>query len=57
MITFGIHATARAARFEALEPTRQGRRRHFGGVARNGARNSQYMSDHVQKELAFIQTA
>ena len=29
----GIHAHARATRFEALEPIRQGVRRHFGGFA------------------------
>lgn len=31
----GIHAAARATRFEALEPIRQGVRRHFGGMARD----------------------
>jgi len=58
----GIHAAARATRFEALEPIRQGVRRHFGGMARDSARSlavrhdhgSQYMSDHFQKELAFL---
>ena len=58
----GIHAAARATRFEALEPIRQGVRRHFGGMARDSARGlavrhdhgSQYMSDHFQKELAFL---
>ena len=43
-------------------PTRQGVRRHFGGTARDSARDlalrqdhgSQYMSDHFQKELAFL---
>src|SRR5271166_2802044 len=30
----GIHAHARATRFEALEPIRQGVRRHFGGFFR-----------------------
>src|SRR4051794_20162098 len=34
----GIHAAARATRFEALEPIRQGVRRHFGGMARDSAR-------------------
>ena len=29
----GIHAAGRATRFEALEPLRQGVRRHFGGFA------------------------
>jgi putative transposase len=58
----GIHAHARATRFEALEPIRQGVRRHFGGFARDIAKGlamrhdhgSQYMSDHFQKELAFL---
>ena len=58
----GIHAHARATRFEALEPIRQGVRRHFGGFARGIARGlavrhdhgSQYMSDHFQQEIAFL---
>ena len=58
----GIHAHARATRFQALEPIRQGVRQHFGGFAKAIARGlairhdhgSQYMSDHFQKELAFL---
>lgn len=58
----GIHAAARATRFEALEPIRQGVRRHFGGFARDIARGvairhdhgSQYMSDHFQQEITFL---
>jgi putative transposase len=58
----GIHAAARATRFEALEPIRQGVRRHFAAFAKDVARGlsvrhdhgSQYMSDHFQKELAFL---
>ena len=58
----GIHAHARATRFEALEPIRQGVRRYFGGFAKDIAaglavrhdHGSQYMSDHFQKELAFL---
>src|SRR3712207_4997491 len=58
----GIHAHARATRFQALEPFRQGVRQHFGGFTRAIARGlairhdhgSQYMSDHFQKELAFL---
>jgi putative transposase len=58
----GIHAHARANRFEALEPIRQAVRRHFGGFAAAVARGlklrhdhgSQYMSDHFQKEIAFL---
>jgi transposase InsO family protein len=58
----GIHASARATRFEALEPVRQGVRHYRGGFARNIAsglslrhdHGSQYMSDHFQKEIAFL---
>jgi putative transposase len=58
----GIHAHARATRFQALEPIRQGVRQHFGGFAKAIARGlalrhdhgSQYMSDHFQKELTFL---
>ena len=58
----GIHAHARPTRFEALEPIRQGVRRHFGGFADSVARGlklrhdhgSQYMSDHFQTEIAFL---
>src|SRR5690349_7056958 len=58
----GIHAHARATRFQALKPIRQGVRQHFGGFAEAIARGlavrhdhgSQYMSDHFQKELAFL---
>src|SRR4051794_23996556 len=58
----GIHAAPRATRFEALEPIRQGVRRHFAAFAKNLARglsvrhdhDSQYMSDAFQKELAFL---
>jgi putative transposase len=58
----GIHAARRATRFEALEPIRQGVRRHFGGFAQGIARGlsvrhdhgSQYMSQAFQQELAFL---
>jgi putative transposase len=58
----GLHAAQRATRFEALEPVRQGVRRHFGGFARNIARGlalrrdhgSQHMADDFQKEIAFL---
>ena len=33
----GIHAAARATRFEALEPIRQRVRRHFGAFAKDAA--------------------
>src|SRR3712207_680195 len=58
----GLHAAPRATRFEALEPIRQGVRRHFGGFAQGIAaglavrhdHGSQYMSDAFQKELRFL---
>jgi putative transposase len=58
----GIHAAGRATRFEALEPIRQGARRHFGGLARDVARGlpvrhdhgSQYMAHDFRKELRFL---
>ncbi len=50
------------ARFEALEPIRQGVPEHFGGFAKDVARGlavrhdhgSQYLSDTFQNELAFL---
>jgi len=58
----GIHAAQRATRFEALEPLRQGVRRHFGSFAKNVARGlavrhdhgSRYMARDFQKELGFL---
>src|SRR5918911_1853254 len=58
----GIHAAQRATRFEALEPIRQGVRRHFGGFAQGIAsglslrhdHGSQYLSDAFQAELRFL---
>jgi transposase InsO family protein len=58
----GIHAALRADRFEALEPLRQGVRRHFGGFAQGIAAGlavrhdpgSQYMSDAFREELRFL---
>jgi transposase InsO family protein len=58
----GIHAARRATRFEALEPIRQGVRRHFGGFAKGVARGlsvrhdhgSQYMAHDFQKELRSL---
>ena len=57
----GLHAHARATRFQALEPIRQGVRQRFGGFAKTIARGlavrhdhgSQYMSDAFQKELGL----
>jgi putative transposase len=58
----GIHAARRGTRFEALEPLRQGVRRHFGGFAKDVAcglalrhdHGSQYMADDFRKEIAFL---
>lgn len=58
----GMHAARHANRFEALEPLRQGVRRHFGGFAQGIAvglavrhdHGSQYMADDFQKELRFL---
>jgi putative transposase len=58
----GIHAARRGTRFEALEPLRQGVRRHFGGFAPGIAgglalrhdHGSQFMADDFQRELRFL---
>jgi putative transposase len=58
----GLHAARHANRFEALEPIRQGVRRHFGGFARGIAaglavrhdHGSQYTAADFQKEIAFL---
>src|SRR4051794_15058086 len=48
----GIHASHRADRFEALEPLRQGVRRHFGGVAKEVARGLAVRHDHGSRYTA-----
>jgi transposase InsO family protein len=61
----GIHAARRATRFGALEPIRQGVRRHFGGFAEGIARGlavrhdhgSQYVSHDFQREIAVLGAA
>ena len=58
----GIHAVRRGTRFEALEPLRQGVRRHFGAIGKDVAcgfsvhhdHGSQYMSDTFQTEMRFL---
>jgi len=58
----GIHAAKIGTRFEALEPIRQGVRRHFGSFGRGVAaglklrhdHGSQYMSRDFQAEVAFL---
>lgn len=58
----GVHAAARATRWEALEPIRQGVREHFGSVCSQAAQGltlrhdngTQYLADDFQRELAFL---
>jgi len=58
----GIHAALRATRCEALEPIRQGVRRHYGafspgiatGLQVRHDHGSQYMSDAFQDELRVL---
>jgi transposase InsO family protein len=58
----GIHASASATRFEALEPIRQAVRRSFGAFGKDVAQGlkirhdhgSQYMSRDFQRELRFL---
>jgi transposase InsO family protein len=58
----GIHADKSANRFQALEPIRQGVRRHFGAVGKDVAaglmlqhdHGPNYMSDDFQSEIAFL---
>ena len=58
----GIHAVKKGNRFEAMEPVRQGLRKHFGGVGKGIAaglalrcdHGSQYTSEHFQTELKFL---
>ena len=58
----GIHAALQANRSGALEPIRQGVRRHFGGFARGIARGlsvrhghgPQCVSRDFQREIAFL---
>jgi hypothetical protein len=51
----GIHAHARATRFEALERSARACADTSGGFAASVAHGgSQYMSDHFQREIAFL---
>jgi transposase InsO family protein len=58
----GNHAARSGNRFEALEPVRQGVRRHFGGIEKDAAKGlslrhdhgSNYMSGDFQGEIAFL---
>ena len=58
----GIHADKSANRFQALEPVRQGVRRHFGAIGKNMAADlmlrhdhgPNYMSNDFQSEIAFL---
>src|SRR5512144_1961939 len=57
-----IHADKRANRFQALEPVRQGVRRHFRAIGKDIAaglklchdHGSNYMSDDFQVEIALL---
>jgi transposase InsO family protein len=58
----GIHADRGANRFQALEPVRQGVRKHFGTIAQDLAKGlklrhdhgSNYMSHDFQDEITFL---
>ena len=58
----GVHAAARANRWEALEPIKQGVREHFGSVRQKAAQGlklrhdngTQYLADDFQREIAFL---
>jgi transposase InsO family protein len=58
----GVHAAARATRWEALEPIRQGVRECFGSVRPKAAQGltlrhdhgTQYLADDFQREIAFL---
>lgn len=58
----GVHAAARATRWEALEPIRQGVREHFGSVRSKAAQGlklrhdngTQYLADDFQNEIEFL---
>ena len=58
----GIHANGSANRFQALEPVRQGVRRHFRAIGKDVAaglklrhdHGSNYMSHDFQSEIAFL---
>jgi transposase InsO family protein len=58
----GLHAARHATRFEALEPVRQGVRRHFGAFGKDAARGlalrhdhgSQYVGHDFQREPRFL---
>jgi len=58
----GVHAAARATRWEALEPIRQAVRERYGRIGEKVARGlllrhdhgSQYMADDFQQEIDFL---
>jgi len=58
----GVHAAARATRWEALEPIRQGVREHFRSVRPKAAQGlklrhdngTQYLADDFQNEIEFL---
>jgi transposase InsO family protein len=58
----GIHASKSGDRFNAMEPIKQGLKKHFGAVGKGIAKGlavrndhgSQYVSDYFQKELDYF---
>jgi transposase InsO family protein len=58
----GVHAAARATRWEALEPIRQAVRERYGRIGEKVAQGlrlrhdhgTQYMADDFQQEIAFL---
>src|SRR3712207_7297863 len=50
----GLHAALRATRFEALEPLRQGVRRHFGDFAKDIAARSEEHTSELQSRQYLV---
>lgn len=58
----GVHASKSGDRFNAMEPVRQGLKKHYGalsaqiaaGLALRSDHGSQYVSDHFQTELKYF---
>jgi HTH-like domain len=50
----GIHASSRATRLEALEPIRQGVRRHIGGITKDIAHGLAVRHDHRSQYMSRV---
>ncbi len=58
----GIHASKSGDRFNAMEPVKQGIRKHYGGIGKDTAKGlalrndhgSQYVSGYFQEELKYF---